>query len=250
MNRLIFQKFLYLCFALGTVAQGNLLAEEPSAKELFMKGNIAYGNGAFAEAEKAYREVLETGQSAEVHYNLGNALAQQNRWSEAAFHYMRAYSLKPSFEPARANLLLAAERMGLSADYPKLANPARLLSESRWTLVAAVLFWMALIFFFHKDFVRWSIPFSKSLAVMSLIGLAVSVVAILQHQLFRDWAVISSPIVSLRVAPTEQSPGESVLIKGDPIRVLGEQAGFYHVMTSEGDEGFILLDEVHPLGRD
>ena len=234
-------------FAAASVLPG---AEEMSPNELFMKGNIAYGNGAFAEAEAAYRGVLKSGRSAEVHFNLGNALAQQNRWSEASFHYMKAYSLNPNFEPARANLLLAASRMNLAKEFPQLSNPARLLSQANWTMVAAIAFWVALIAFFYKDFVAFTIPFARSIGVAGILCLIVSVVAIVQHQLFQDWSVVSSPVVSLRVAPTDTSPGDSVLIEGDPIRVLGEQAGFYHVMTSAGDEGYILLNEIHPIGND
>ncbi|NDV61298.1 tetratricopeptide repeat protein [Puniceicoccales bacterium CK1056] len=226
------------------------LSAEQSANELFISGNIAYGNGSFVEAEQAYRQVLEVGRSAEVHFNLGNALAQQGKWSEASFHYMKAYSLNPNFEPARANLLLAASKMNLANEFPQLSNPARLLSQSGWTLVAAIAFWAALILFFYRDFVSFTIPLARSIGVISLICLLVSAVAIVQHQLFKDWSVVSSPIVSLRVAPTDASPGDSILIEGDPIRVLGEQAGFYHVMTSAGDEGYILLDEIHPIGND
>jgi len=215
-----------------------------------MRGNIAYGNKAYAEAEAAYRAVLQQGRSAEVHYNLGNALAQQNQWSEAAYHYMRAYSLKPNFEPARANLLLAAERMGLARDYPKLPSPANLLSEAKWTLVAAIAFWIALILFFHRDFVSFTIPLSRTFGALGVLALLVAIIGIIQHRLFRDWTVVSAPLVSLRVAPTDESPGESVLIEGDPIRVLGEQAGFYHVMTPTGAEGFILLREIHADSKD
>lgn len=250
MMRHLIKYLLLLAVTFGTATLQGFAEEGPSTQELFMKGNIAYGNGDFAEAEAAYRQVLKAGQSAEVHYNLGNALAQQNHWSEAAFHYMKAYSLKPNFEPARANLLLAAERLGLAKAYPELPRPARLISQANWTIMAAAAFWAAIILFFHRDFVSFRIPFSKSMAVLSILALFVAIVAIVQHQLFRDWGVVSSPLVSLRVAPTEKSPGESVLIKGDPVRVLGEQAGFYHIMTSAGDEGFILLDEIHPIARD
>jgi hypothetical protein len=227
-----------------------LLSAEQDPKELFMNGNIAYGNGAFQEAEAAYRQVLEQASSAEVHFNLGNALAQQGKWSEASFHYMKAYSLNPNFEPARANLLLAASKMNLANEFPQLSNPARLMSQSKWTMVAAIAFWIALIAFFYRDFVSFTVPFARSIGVLGLLGLMVSIIAIVQHQLFKDWSVVSSPIVSLRVAPTETSPGDSVLIEGDPIRVLGQQAGFYHVMTSAGDEGYILLNEIHPIGKD
>ena len=78
----------------------------------------------------------------------------------------------------------------------------------------------------------------------------VAVTGIIQHKLFKDWAVVSTSLASLRVAPTEQSPGESVLIEGDPIRILGVQKGFFHVMTSAGDEGFILREEVYSVSKD
>jgi hypothetical protein len=242
--------FLLVLCSLFLSTGVSLLAEEPSPEELFIKGNIAYGNGAFAEAEAAYRQVLTKGRSAEVHYNLGNALAQQQRWSEASFHYMKAYSLNPNFEPARANLLLAASKMNLANEFPQLSNPAKQFSQAKWTMIAAIAFWVALIFFFYRDFVSFTIPFSKTIGTAGVLAFLVSVIAIIQHQLFQDWSVVSSPLVSLRVAPTESSPGDSVLIEGDPIRVLGEQAGFYHVMTSAGDEGYILLNEIHPIGND
>jgi len=228
-------------------------AAEPakeSLQETFLRGNIAYGNGNYTEAEAAYRKVLQRARSPEVHFNLGNALAQQDKWSEAAFHYMRAYALNPNFEAARGNLLLAANRMGLARDYPQMALPARYLPERSWSWVAAIAFWVALIAFFYRDFTRVRVPLARTVGVLGLGVLAVSILAIVQHNLFKDWAVVSSPLVSLRVAPTEQSPGQSVLIKGDPVRILGEQKGFFHVMTSSGAEGFILHEEAHSLRRD
>lgn len=242
-------KSVLLFLTLWTVFTAALPAEQ-DANELFISGNIAYGNGKFVEAENAYRQVLTMGRSAEVHFNLGNALAQQGKWSEASFHYMKAYSLNPNFEPARANLLLAASKMNLANEFPQLSRPARLLSQANWTMVAAIAFWVALIAFFYKDFVSFTIPFARTIGVAGILALIVSIIAIAQHQFFKDWSVVSSPVVSLRVAPAETSPGDSVLIEGDPIRVLGEQAGFYHVMTSSGDEGYILLNEIHPIGND
>lgn len=234
-----------LCYLILLSAAG-----AQSLEETFLKGNIAYGNEAYAEAEQAYRTVLDQVQSAEVHYNLGNALAQQGEWSEAAFHYMHAYALNPHMEAARANLMLAANRMGLASHYPDLALPAKYLSQRQWTTAAAVFFWVALILFFHGDFIRYRLPFSKTLGTLAILVTLVCITGIIQHKLFKDWAVVSSSLVSLRVAPTEQSPGESVLIEGDPIRILGEQKGFFHVMTASGDEGFILQKEVYNLPRD
>ncbi len=241
---------LFNVLFIGLCLLGSSRVQAQSVQENFLKGNIAYGNGQYGEAEQAYRSVLGEVQSAEVHYNLGNTLAQQGKWSEAAFHYMKAYALNPNLEAARGNLMLAAERMGLSQEYPQLATPGRLLSERQWGGVAAVTFWLILIFFFHREFFRFRIPLSKTLGTISLLVFAFAVVAIMQHKLYKEWAVVSSSLVSLRVAPTEQSPGESVLVEGDPIRIIDQQKGFFRVMTSSGAEGFIQQDEVYSLGND
>lgn len=234
-----------LTFAAALLGSVVLCAQEFNVEQRFMEGNIAYGNKAYAEAEAAYRDLLAIGQSAELHYNLGNALAQQGQWSEAAFHFMRAHSLNPAFDPARANLLLAASQLGLAADYPKLGNPAALFSQSAWTLIASIALWVAIIGLFYRDFVSFRIPLAKGIGFSAIAILILAAFSILQHQLFRDWNVISTPTASLRVAPTEQSPGDTLLIKGDPIRILGEQAGFFHVMTASGSEGFVLSREIY-----
>ena len=130
-----------------------------------------------------------------------------------------------------------------------MASPAKYLSERKWATIAAISFWLALILFFHGDFVRFRIPLSKTFGTLSVLVFIASLVAIMEHKLYKEWGVVSSSLVSLRVAPTEQSPGESVLIEGDPIRIIGEQKGFFHVMTSSGAEGFILPKEVYTLGN-
>lgn len=225
-------------------------AQEPGLQELFMRGNIAYGNGDYTGAEASYRGILKAARSAEVHYNLGNALAQQGKWSEAAYHYMRAHALNPNLEAASANLLLAAERLGLAKQFPKLPGPARLMSEKQWALLAAAAFWAALLVFFHIDFVRFRLPLRRTVSGLSFGLFLVCLLALVQHELFEEWSVVSTPMATLRVAPTEQSPGESMLIEGEPIRILGEQKGFFHVMTPGGDEGFILHREVFAGGQD
>jgi hypothetical protein len=162
---------------------------------------------------------------------------------------MRAYSMNPNLEAARANLLLAADRMGLASEYPQLARPARYLSERQWSIIAAISFWIALILFFHGDFVKFRIPLSRTFGFLGVLVFLTSIVAIMEHKLFKEWGVVATSLVSLRLAPTDQSPGDSVLIEGDPIRIIGEQKGFFHVMTSSGTEGFILPKEVYTTGN-
>lgn len=224
--------------------------EGASLQERFMRGNIAYGNGDYPAAEVAYREVLREGRSAEVHYNLGNSLAQQDRWSEAAYHYLKATALNPHFEQAQANLLLARERLELEEPYPVLPRPARFLAEVQWGWLATLAFWLAVFFFFHPRFLPVQWPLRRTLGAACLLLLGLALATLVQHGRFAAWTVVSVPEVSLRVAPAAQSPGETRLKEGQAVRVIGNASGFNHVRTVGGDEGFILPVEVHPRGGD
>lgn len=228
-----------------------LHAQESTSGEHFMRGNIAYGNDAFAEAEAAYRKILEGGtQSAEIHYNLGNALARQEQWSKAAFHYLKAYALGPNVEPVRGNLLLAARELGFQEGFPTLPSPAGLLPQDQWTMAAAVTFWIALFLFFHARLIPRRIPLARLFALLASAAFFIALTAVLQHQHFRQWALVAAPSVSLRVAPTELSPGESLLTEGAPVRVLSTRDGFLRVSTPDGSEGFIRQTEIHSLHGD
>lgn len=71
---------------------------------------------ALALRELKYRRDVERGGGARAHYNLGNALAAQDRLAEAIVELRRAVALQPSLLPARANLgralLLSGDRAG------------------------------------------------------------------------------------------------------------------------------------------
>jgi tetratricopeptide (TPR) repeat protein len=74
-------------------------------EERFDAAGRAYEKGAFAEAGREYRALLEQGVRApEVFYNLGNAAFRLGRLAEAILNYERALRLDPGDEDARHNL--------------------------------------------------------------------------------------------------------------------------------------------------
>ncbi len=109
----------------------------------------AYRRGDFTAAEKSYRAVLATAPTdAIAHHNLSLALAQQDRWDEAAAHAAVALVQHPASEPIRAQFSLAAEKSGhVPASLAAFLTPgplhslARLKSPAAWqsTLIYAVL---------------------------------------------------------------------------------------------------------------
>jgi tetratricopeptide (TPR) repeat protein len=223
---------------------------QPATEDQFLEGNLAYANGDFAKAEAVFRTVLESGQSAEVHFNLGNALARQNKWTEAAFHFLEAEGLDPHFEPARGNLLLAARTLGLETPYPRLPAPANLMGLPAWTYFAAGAFWVTLFLLLHRRLVFFELPLARTLTTLSLLLLLFSLFALYQHTRFMQWAVVAQPEAILKIAPTADSPGEAALAMGQPVRILDAEKGFARLLTPAGDEGFLPLEQLHSRNKD
>ena len=69
----------------------------------FVRGNTAYGAGAYGNAEVWYRKAGRAeGAPGIGQYNLGNALYQQGRYSEAAYYYNQAERMAPPGLQAQA----------------------------------------------------------------------------------------------------------------------------------------------------
>jgi len=72
---------------------------------LFAQANRLYLQGEYAQAEKIYQNILNTGRhSADLYYNLGNTAYKQNKLVDAVYYYEKALKLNPRHKQARQNL--------------------------------------------------------------------------------------------------------------------------------------------------
>jgi tetratricopeptide (TPR) repeat protein len=104
----------------------------------------SYDRGDFAAAEQAWRAALvKTPANPAAHHNLSLAIAQQDRWAEAAAHAAAAFAQQPSNSALRWNLALTMERAsfapsvfsGFTASQPP-HQIAGLLSATQWQYAA------------------------------------------------------------------------------------------------------------------
>jgi hypothetical protein len=107
----------------------------------------AYRSGNFAAAEAGWRDALAQAPTDWIaRHNLGLALAQQDRWPEAAAQWSAAFVQHPADDTLRWNLALGYEHAGyVASDLAAFTSPgplqmlARLASPAEWQrlLVAA-----------------------------------------------------------------------------------------------------------------
>lgn len=97
--------------AVGLVVLIALVAAPSRARaqdEIFERGNQLYQQGDFAGAVEAYEAVRSAGfESADLHYNLGNAYFKAGELGRSILEWERALVLAPGDPDATANLELA-----------------------------------------------------------------------------------------------------------------------------------------------
>jgi spermidine synthase len=92
---------------LGAVVPDDGETQRILALDRYERGERLLEQQRFEEAVAEFRAALAIAPSAEVHNNLGVALASLGRVGEATEHFKQAVALNPAFEEARNNLLMA-----------------------------------------------------------------------------------------------------------------------------------------------
>lgn len=218
-------------------------ASSSDPHELFYAGNIAFANSDYAKAEQAYRAALQSVESAELHFNLANALARQEHHSIAALHLLRAHTLAPRMDAINGNLLFLQSRIATNTPFPLLSAPANLLPKRYWVWLAAALFWLAIALICHRRLVPMRSRLLGFTGYILLLVFCLSLFAIWQHHRFLDFGMVIQNDVPLRVAPTTASPGLEQLPIGQPGRHVETINGFQRVQLPNGAEGFLALSE-------
>lgn len=86
--------------------EGDYSSAQQKFNQPLWQGNAAYRNGDFKAAEQAFRAAAEQTPTADAFHNLGNSLAQQQRYQQALEAYQQALQQKPDFAPAEQNAAL------------------------------------------------------------------------------------------------------------------------------------------------
>lgn len=235
-------------------------------------GGADYRRGDFAAAEKAFRSALVAAPTnALAHHNLSLALAQQDRWDEAAAHATAAFVQAPVNEAIRAQFNLAAEKSGhVPAALASFLQPgprhtlARLQSPGAWqfTLLAAVTLFLVISAGLITPFFQPNRRLNRSSRLRRLIAYPV-----LTGSLLLTAAALSSlstygPATdaratiawragTLRSIPTEADTAQKTtpLAAGSLAAVDQSFLGWRRLTFTSGQTGWVRAEELVPVWR-
>jgi len=221
---------------------------DTSLKAQFHQGNVYYQNENYAAAIDAYTAILAQQQSANLHYNLGNAYFKTGDYGLAILHYRKARILDPRNPEFKANLQFAID--AADVNHPAnswLDNYAYLMQVNTWTWLATALLWISIAlavlprYFKCQGILPWVLCCTTSLMLgLCLIGLY-------GYHSQRNDAVVVVPDAPIKVAPAKNVQPKSFLANAEFATISRQQGDYYLIRTFNGQSGFIRKEDLRKI---
>ena len=216
------------------------------------EANAAYAKGNYQSAIKMYQDMLKQTPSAELYYNLGNALYRSDNITQAIIAYNKASLISPADKDIQHNLSVArtktidkmqpAQNTFIVAGWQAVVNA---FNTNTWayialcSLIAVVL--LTLLYLFSDVVVLRQIGFFGGI-LLFIVFLLSNICAYTQHSRMyaNDGAVIISSDCPVKKSPEQKAADETVVHEGTHLRITDETIkGWYEVTLDDGTEGWI-----------
>jgi tetratricopeptide (TPR) repeat protein/predicted secreted protein len=240
----------------------------PATTLLADDGRNPYERGDFPAAEQIWRKALaETPASPSAHHNLALALAQQNRWGEAAAHAAAAFAQQPGNPAIRWNLAFTLERAGYApsvfSGFASSHPPhvlARQFSAPQWQVVAILAVVLAVIggaFLLLRGYgnrARWlKITAIVALTLASLAAAAAAFSLRVYSPVNDARSAIVWRTTTLRSIPTEADTAQKTTsLSAGTVTVIDRTFltdRWVHLAFSNGQTGWVRQEDLVPLWK-
>jgi tetratricopeptide (TPR) repeat protein len=224
---------------------------QPLAK-LFAEGNDYYQKGDYAQAEQAYRRLIQAGaDGASLYYNLGNSCFKQKRLGEAIYYWEKARKDSPADPDIRENLELANLWIVDRIETPPVAYPVRLLNHALGLISKTQMSWLALALFTATNglfiwhiLARRAAVSSRTLAGSLITGalfllFGCALAWKIYNDDYRQEGVIVEQKVDVRSGPGTDNITIFTIHEGTKIQVRGTSNGWYQVSLPNGWSGWL-----------
>jgi len=257
--------FLVLMFAC-TLTLSLHAADASVSPPLPGDAHASYRKGDFTAAEKIWRNVLQATPTDWIaRHNVSLALAQQDRWGEAAGHATAAFVQHARNPSVQWHLALAFEKAGytpaplaLFLQSGPLPQLARLASPAEWQLglvLASILAMLALGIWLARAY-GWRSGWAHPLAVVALIlALTLAVIALCGLHAYSITADARAVVAwrggVLRSIPTEADTTQKTTPLPAGSIAVADKAflGWLRLSFDNGQTGWVRKEDVLPIWK-
>jgi len=237
-----------------------MLTSVASASVTKQQADEAYKRGNYQEAIRDYSELLKSGVSADVYYNLGNAYFRTDNVTQAVLAYERAYKLSPGDGSIRYNLDFARSKtidkitpeseMFFITWYRALVSMTSVDNWARLSVgaIIAALVLILIYLFIDNAFLRKMGFYGSTLMILLFM---VSVFFAWQQrsmQESRKGAIIVSPTVTVKKTPAANGTDEFVIHEGTRVDITDQSIkNWLGIRIADGREGWVETKEVEEI---
>ncbi len=219
-----------------------------------------YAKGNYQQAIKDYQEILKTGVSSEIYYNLGNAYYRTDNITQALLAYERALQLSPGDNDIRFNLHYARSKtidkitpeteMFFVTWYNSLVN---FTSVDRWANTAIVSIVMALllilVFLFAPQMWARKSGFYGSAVFLLLFAFANLFAFQQKHELeTKQGAIVIAPTVNVKKTPAASGTDVFVIHEGTRVDITDRGMKQWRgIKLADGREGWLKTSQIEEI---
>lgn len=231
-----------------------------AAAQTKAEADSAYVQEDYEKAISIYNQLLETGVSAPVYYNLGNAYYRKGDMAHAILAYERAYLLDPGDADIRFNLQLARTKtvdkitpeseMFFITWFRQLID---LCSADQWgraVVVCFALFVLSTLVYFFVGRLLWrKVGFGVGLTALCL-AVLFHIFAYQQQQklLQRSYAIVLSSSLTVKSTPSNSGTDLFVLHEGTKVQITDDaMKDWKEIRLADGKVGWVPVKTIERI---
>lgn len=222
--------------------------------------DVEYAKGNYQQAIKDYQEILKTGVSSEIYYNLGNAYYRTDNITQALLAYERALQLSPGDNDIRFNLQYARSKtidkitpeteMFFVTWYNSLVNFTsvdRLANTAIVSIVMALL--LILVFLFAPQMWARKSGFYGSAVFLLLFAFANLFAFQQKHELeTKQGAIVIAPTVNVKKTPAVSGTDVFVIHEGTRVDITDRGMKQWRgIKLADGREGWLKTSQIEEI---
>jgi len=218
---------------------------------IFSAANKEYISGNYEKSLSLYGQIHEqSGDSAELLYNMGNAYYKKGEIGKAVLYLERAFWLDPGNADIVKNLNAVRNNTGLMLEEESLINHyIGKFTLNQWCIIAATLLLVfALVICMRATSLKLfqARTFRNITLVLATLG-SISLYGVISQSLELDRAIVVSSTAEVLISPFEGADQTASLKTGRMVYVLNEHDNYLSVKENSGTTGWVKKSQVRKI---